>query len=221
MTSRNKGFTLIELLVVIAIIGILAALLLPALAGIQLRARRAEIKLNMTNIAGALKAYEQDQGNFPPDGIDGAGATPVQGNLDGAGGKYVDGALVRHLDGVKSNDDKNNALRSPVQYYEFDPDLVIVGGETLENHENFGTAVLNISTPGGSREAPILVCAFGTRFYYNELKSRDLGVATGAVTADPRGVEINFGTFQIYCRAENINAADLTPDKWITNYRDP
>ena len=58
--SQERAFTLIELLVVIAIIGILAALLLPALAGGKERARRVSCKNSMRQFTLAAHLYGGD-----------------------------------------------------------------------------------------------------------------------------------------------------------------
>jgi prepilin-type N-terminal cleavage/methylation domain-containing protein/prepilin-type processing-associated H-X9-DG protein len=63
--NQPRAFTLVELLVVIAIIGILVALLLPAIQAAREAARRIECKSHMQQLGVALHNYELAHGRFP------------------------------------------------------------------------------------------------------------------------------------------------------------
>lgn len=71
--SSRPGFTLVELLVVIAIIGIMVALLLPAVQAVRESARRLQCSQNLIQLGIALSNYESAHNVYPPGTIESQG----------------------------------------------------------------------------------------------------------------------------------------------------
>jgi prepilin-type N-terminal cleavage/methylation domain-containing protein len=112
----KRGFTLVELLVVIAIIGVLVALLLPAVQAAREAARRMSCSNNVKNLVLAMHNYAEQNKQFPI-GVKSAGSAYGQGWTVGLMPFIEQGNLYNnwnHIAGSAANDDMLNNLIIPI-----------------------------------------------------------------------------------------------------------
>jgi prepilin-type N-terminal cleavage/methylation domain-containing protein/prepilin-type processing-associated H-X9-DG protein len=121
MTSRRcrslRGFTLVELLVVIAIIGVLVALLLPAIQAAREAAHRSECLNHLKQFGLALQNYHDAKKQFPT-GRNGRNQRSVSWAYFILPQIEEQALYDAYDDSVQVNDDKNSlTMRTPIAVY--------------------------------------------------------------------------------------------------------
>jgi len=89
---RARGFTLLELMVVVVIIGVLAALIAPAVLDRAEQAKVTAARTDVSNLMNALKLYRLDNGRYPSgdQGLDSLVAKPTVGAIPNNWKPYLD-----------------------------------------------------------------------------------------------------------------------------------
>jgi prepilin-type N-terminal cleavage/methylation domain-containing protein len=209
----RKAFTLIELLVVIAIIGILMALLFPAIKGILDSAARTQARTQITGIVAAVKHYYSDYGQYPilTTGAAAATATDVSyGKVNGGVGTQPNAELfniLRNLTAGGTGTTGNTQNPRGVVYFEApdvkkpsDPRNGFVpypgAGVTPASNGASGNPVAagSLVDPWGSEYIVLLDASYDNRIKFSDTKVnyKDQGTylptGVGAVSVGKDGV---------------------------------
>ena len=246
--TQRRGFTLVELLVVIAIIGILVALLLPAVQAAREAARRMQCSNNLKQLGLALHNYESTFRTMPPSRLN--PDTEIEDNLGNYSAYQSWTALVLPFieqENLQDEIDFNNAwsrlLNRPAVSKQMDTYICpsTPGSDRVDPHWVVGAAagdygsinevkkkvytnVLGVPDPGSEARAGVL--AKGRKNLFRDVldgTSNTLMIteAAGQPAVWTSGGRMNAALFALYTDNKVVNAGNNYYPADGTGWADP